>query len=182
MGKQEEQLLEALRNHSRKADQVFVADVTSVNKDEDTIDIDIDGLTVGPVRLRSIIDVQGSRVVVYPAVGSMVLIGRIGNSDELYVQAVGIIDKIMVRIGNMSFEATGEGFKFNDAKHTTANADILKKELNKLSKRVDDILDALKQASPDSASGTFKSTLMPLINTIVDKESFDKVENDKIKH
>lgn len=182
MGKQEEQLLDALRSHSRTADQVFVADVVSVNQDEDTIDIDIDGLEVGPVRLRSIIDSQGNRVVVYPVVGSMVLIGRIGTSDEMYVQAVGIIDKIMIRIGDMSFEATGDGFKYNDATHTTANADILKTQLNKLSKRVDDILNALKSASPDSSTGTWKASLTPLLNAITDKENFGQIEDTKIKH
>lgn len=174
--------MKALRELSRPDDQIMVADVVSVDTNNDTIDIRFDNLELAGVRLRSIIDSQGNRVVVYPAVGSVVLVGRIGASNQMYVQAVGEVDKVLCRIGDMRLQVTEDGFVYNEGKHTTANADILKTELNKLSKRVDDLLDALKQASPDSSTGTFKSSLMPLIAKITNRESFSDIEDEKIKH
>lgn len=182
MGREQEELLRALREHCSSADQVFVADVVSVDETSDTVEINVDGLELSSVRLRSIIDSQGNRVVIYPAVESTVLVGRIGKSNELYVQAVGQVDKVLCRIGDMKLEVTEAGFVYNEGRHTTANADILKSELNKLTKRVDDLLSALNSASPDSSSGTFKSTLTPLLAQITNKENFTDIEDDKVKH
>lgn len=175
-------MLKSLRELCNHGDQVLVADVLSVDAIDDTIDISLDGLQLSDVRLRSIIDSQGNRVVIYPAVGSTVLVGRIGHSSEMYVQAVGIVDKVLCRIGDMKFQITDDGFVYNEGQHTTANADILKSQLNKLSKRVDDLLDALKMAPADSSTGTFKAGLMPMLEKIVDKESFSGIEDNNIKH
>lgn len=182
MGREKEEVLRALRDHCNPGDQVIVADVIQVDQENDTVEISIDGMELSDVRLRSIIDSQGNRVVVYPAVGSTVLVGRIGQSNQLYIEAVGVVDKVLCRIGNMKLEVTEAGFVYNEGRHTTANADILKHELAKLTKRVDDLLNALNQASPDSSTGTFKATLTPLIASIVNKEDFSQIENDKIKH
>jgi len=182
MGREEQELLQALRDHCNPGDQVLVADIVSVDQNNDTVEISVDGMELGDVRLRSIIDSQGNRVVVYPAVGSIVLVGRIGHSNQLYVQAVSEVDKVLCRIGNMKLEVTESGFVYNEGSHTTANADILKSELNKLTKRVDDLLDALNQAAPDSSTGTFKASLTPRLAAIVNKEDFSGIENDKIKH
>lgn len=182
MSREKEELLKALRDHCNPGDQVMVAEVISVSQGEDTVEISLDGLELADVRLRSIIDSQGNRVVVYPAVGSTVLVGKIGHSSQYYIQAVGEVDKVLCRIGDMKLEVTDSGFVYNEGSHTTANADILKKELNKLSKRVDDLLGALNQASPDSGSGSFKASLMPLLARIIHKEDFSHIEDDKIKH
>jgi hypothetical protein len=182
MGRENEELLKALREHCSYGDQVFVAEVASIDEDLDTVVIQVNGLELSSVRLRSIIDSQGNRVVVYPAVDSTVLVGRIGHSNEMYVQAVGVVDKVLCHIGDMKLEVTEAGFVYNEGQHTTANADVLKSELNKLTKRVDDLLNALNQASPDSSSGTFKASLTPLLARITDKENFSGIENDKIKH
>ncbi|MDY0102832.1 MAG: hypothetical protein RBS07_07810 [Lentimicrobium sp.] len=182
MAREEEELLSGLRNLTISDNKIFVGEVTSVDYDKDFVDVDVDGLELGAARLRGIIDSEGNKVVAYPSVGSTVLLGRIGTSNELYVQAVGEVDKVLVRIGKMRLEATDQGFVFNEGKHTTANADILKSELNKLSKRLDDVISALNSASPDSASGSFKGTLVPLLQQITNKESFNQIDDDKIKH
>ena len=71
---------------------------------------------------------------------------------------------------------------YNKGEHTTAKADVLKKELEKMSSRLDSILSALKNASPDSAAGTFKSSLVLLLADIKESEDFSEIENTKIKH
>lgn len=182
MAREEDELLQGLKNLKENDNKIMVGEVKTINYENDTIDVDFDGLIIGPARLRGIIDSGGNKVVAYPCRGSSVLLGRIGASNELYVQAVGEVDKVLVKIGEMKFEATGQGFVFNDGQHTTANADILKSELNKLSKRLDDVISALNAASPDSASGTFKATLSPLLAQITDKESFQQIEDNNIKH
>jgi len=182
MGRENEELLRALRQHCSSGDQVFVADVVSVDENLDTVEIQVNGLELSSIRLRSIIDSQGNRVVVYPAVDSTVLIGRIGHSNEMYVQAVGVVDKVLCHIGDMKLEVTEAGFVYNEGQHTTANADILKSELNKLTKRVDDLLNALNQTTIDAYGGITKASLTPLLAMITNKEDFSGIENDKIKH
>lgn len=182
MGREQEELLKALRDHCSTGDQILVAEVVSVNQSEDTVEISMDGMELADVRLRSIIDSQGNRVVVYPAVGSTVLIGKIGLSSQFYVQAVGVVDKVLCRIGEMKLEVTDSGFVYNEGSHTTANADILKRELNKLSKRVDDLLNALTQALPTTTGGIQKADLTTRLSAIVNKEDFSSIENAKIKH
>lgn len=182
MSRNEDELLSGLKSLKASGNKIFVGDVTSVDYDNDTVDVEINGLEMGSCRLRGIINSDGNKVVVYPSVGSTVLLGRIEDSNELYVQAVSEVDKVLVRLGDMKLEATDQGFVFNEGKHTTANADILKSELNKLSKRLDDVINALNSASPDSSTGTFKASLTGLLAKITGKESFDKIEDSKIKH
>lgn len=71
---------------------------------------------------------------------------------------------------------------YNQGEHTLAKANILKEELGKMSSRIDGIIKALNNASPDSAAGTFKSSLVLLLKEISESEDFSEIENTLIKH
>lgn len=73
--------------------------VTAVDENESTIDgTDIDGLEVFGVRLRAAQDNDDNGITVYPLVGSTVLIGQIGTSDERVVLATTVTSKVHIKV------------------------------------------------------------------------------------
>jgi len=63
-------------------------------------------------------------------------------------------------------------------------ADELKNQLNKLSARVDGIIDALKNSGTAAQDGgaTYKAQIMVMLATLVDKEDFSNLESEKVLH
>ena len=90
--------------------QIISAKVLSVNIDEDTIAVAVDGgLEIDDVRLKSIIK-AGNKLVLRPTVNSTVLIGRIENSDEWVMISPDEIDSMKLIIGDVAFEINQNGF------------------------------------------------------------------------
>ena len=57
-------------------------------------------------------------------------------------------------------------------------------QLNKLSKRVDGIIDALKNAVTGAQDGgaAYKAQIVALLATLIDKEDFSSLESEKVLH
>ncbi len=180
MSKEEDELRRAFMGLTCMS--VIPAKVVAVNEDTATIDVDIDGVEFPDVRLRSIITSSGNRCVAIPSIDSIIHIQAIGKSNHFIVVGFSEISKVIVKIQQTEFIMDESGIVFNSGSNTTAKADILKSELEKLTARVDGIIDALNNASPDSAAGTFKSSLIPMLASIIQKEDFSNIENKKIKH
>lgn len=78
------------------SEQVFPATVKEVNEDEFTCTILFDDeLEYTDVRLRSVIDPEKQGFCFIPKIESMVLVGRIANSDQLFIALFSDIDKII---------------------------------------------------------------------------------------
>ncbi len=180
MSKAEEELRKLLLQITAN-DVLFPAVVTSVNYNDDYCDVSADG-DYTDVNLRAVIDNTGNRVVVYPKVDSVVLCGRITNSNSIYVIQVSEIDKIVIVIGNTNVVLNENEIVFNNGLNTISKADVLHQELDKMSARIDSVINALKNAAADSAGGTFKASLTPLLAAITVKEDFGDIEDEKIKH
>lgn len=60
----------------------------------------------------------------------------------------------------------------------------LKKELAKMSARIDGIINAVKTAAvaPQDGGATFKANMIAFLETLVNKENFAKIENKKVQH
>lgn len=121
-------ILKAARNQIPV--QTRVAKVTSVNEQEMTCDVDVEGLAPRKrVRLRAVISGSGGFVVI-PQVGSYVLIGLIDNKPESCVVV-----------------ATSDVSSY-----------VIKTEQESLKKIIADLIDAINQitvncATPNSPSG-----------------------------
>ena len=77
-------------------EQVFPVTIKEVNEDDFTCTVVFDGeLEYTDVRLRSVIDAGKLGFCFIPKVGSMVQVGRIGNSEQLFVALFSEIDKII---------------------------------------------------------------------------------------
>ena len=60
----------------------------------------------------------------------------------------------------------------------------LKKELAKMTARIDGIINAVKTAavSPQDGGATFKSNMIASLEMLVNKEDFSQIENKKVQH
>ncbi|MFA5727219.1 MAG: hypothetical protein WC886_06230 [Saccharofermentanaceae bacterium] len=123
-------------------------------------------------------------VKLMPVVDDGILIEPVLNSivKVIFSQTVEPFICQYSEIENITIDAKTK-IKFNDGSFGgLTKTKELKTQLNKLTKRVDGVINALNNASPDSSTGTFKSTLTPLLQQITDKEDFSKIENTKIEH
>lgn len=160
--------------------QVLVGKVISVNADEMTCDVDLQGSPdMQDVRIRSVIDSDNSGILIEPAVDSYVLVGLIENRKEsAFICAYGTVDsiKLITDSIHLSGDEFGGLIKINDLVdkiNTIENAvNQLKTEFN-----------AHTHVSPpapttpvNTAPPTVPSTVN-LINTTV-----PELENEKVKH
>ncbi|WP_427193700.1 phage baseplate assembly protein [Treponema denticola] len=60
----------------------------------------------------------------------------------------------------------------------------LKKELAKMSARIDGIISAVKTAAvvPQDGGAAFKANMIGFLETLVNKENFTQIENKKVQH
>lgn len=123
-----------------------------------------------------------------PVKGSMAIIGIINNSAAAYmidceeVEEIEIVDKTgfkwHLKDGNLSINGVGFG--------GLLKAPELKTELDKMTARIDGIMNAINNGIPapgasDGGAGLHTS-IKTALSSIVDNENFGSIENDTIKH
>lgn len=109
------------------------------------------------------------------------------NSVTLTTKSVSVEVKdktVKIDVDGTTVEFDGNTTTFNGGSETMANATDLKKQLEKMSKRIDGIIDAIKNAVaiPQDGGTGLQKTMVTALATIVDKENFDQMIDDKIKH
>ncbi|MBL0144938.1 MAG: hypothetical protein IPP48_03430 [Chitinophagaceae bacterium] len=84
------------------------AKVLSINEDDSTVEVELDGgAQIDDVQLRSIVK-TGNKLVIYPKQNSIVLIASIQKSDEYYVAAVEEVEKIVFVKNDLTATITNE--------------------------------------------------------------------------
>lgn len=109
------------------------------------------------------------------------------NSVTLTTKSVSVEVKdktAKIDVDGTTVEFDGNTTTFNGGSETMANATDLKKQLEKMSKRIDGIIDAIKNAVaiPQDGGTGLQKTMVAALATIVDKENFGQMIDDKIKH
>jgi hypothetical protein len=136
-----EQIREALKQHikAHTGMTTVLATVVSVDEDEMTCELDDDGLAIYDVRLKPVLRTDES-VVMFPAVDSFVLIGRIEDDEEWMLLACEKVDKYRITVDDCVIEMTSEGIKISKA------GESLKNILN-------DLIDAIKALTVPTNTG-----------------------------
>ena len=151
-----------------------------------TCSVRIDELPVTDVRLRAVINTNTEQVLVTPKVGSYVLVVDLSAGDyrDLAVIACSEVSEVNIKIGNTTATINAEGVMFNGG----ANGGMtitpkLVEQLDKMSARIDGIIDAINNGVPVAQDGgvALQTSIKAYLAGIVDKENFDNVENEKIK-
>lgn len=155
-------------------DSVFPAVVSKVDEKAFTCEVKRgDAVSYFNVRLRGLVnpDLKGAALI--PAIGSTVLVCRIGNSNQLFVCQYTEIDKLIFTIGDLSLTCDQDkvellkGDKLSvtaDAESITMKADqaviktttkglTLTKGAAGLKKTLDDLLTAIQQLTVTTGVG-----------------------------
>ncbi len=107
---------------------LFVGTVKAVEGDTCTVD------NYEDVRLNAIIEETDSQFTVYPKVGSKVVIGRLKNTNSMFVIGVSEIEKVIIKIADLVFEM--KDGKFAIKKGNISLNSILDKGFDQLNKAI----------------------------------------------
>lgn len=105
------ELIEALSKINKKEENVIAGIVKEVH-DDNTADVDVDGVMFFNCRLKSISgNLKGIKAK--PAVDSVVLIEKIGGkeSEEYFIAMVSTIDEFLVEIGDKVYKLDSTGHR-----------------------------------------------------------------------
>lgn len=90
--------------------ETFPATVREVDGDRRTCTVEAESVTYEEVLLYAVADAGRRGFCFLPAVGSIVLVSRLGGSNELYVAMFSEVDEVRLSVGDSSFSMTAEGF------------------------------------------------------------------------
>jgi hypothetical protein len=147
---------------------IFPCQVVSV--EGNTCTVDFDGLQLSEVRLSATIDSSVEPIIITPAIGSTVVVVDLsGEMRELCVLLYSSIQSINIMGGH------------NGGLCITPK---LVENLNKLSARVDGIIDALTNSATVAQDGgaAYKTAITTALSTLTDKEDFSAIESTSMFH
>lgn len=141
---------------------------------------------------------QNIGLVNFPAVGSDVVVGFLSPAVAVVLLTTQL-DKAIITIGSTeltlqdgkflldvngtTLEIDGDKTVWNGGSETTANASNLKEELQKMSGRIDAIVNAISSSpvSPMDGGAAYKAAMTTIVKA-PPKEDFSNIIDDKIKH
>lgn len=90
--------------------ETFLATVQDVDSNRRTCRVEVEGVTYHDVLLYAVDDASKGGFCFLPAVGSAVLVSRIGHSNELYVEMFSEVNEVRLTVEDSSFMMNEEGF------------------------------------------------------------------------
>ena len=182
----EEELKRKLKAMFAAPIQVEYAKVFEIDEKEfhATVDVNYCGLETWFVRLQSITGCK-SGVKIWPKIGSVVLVGRIGNSEERLILAYSEIDKIEWKIGDQVLVMTKDGFVINGGE---LGGMIKIEELVNRLNAIENDINNLKQVftswtvTPQDGGGALKTASSSWYQQSLEKSQRDPLEDTKVKH
>lgn len=187
--KLEEVIASAIRKAVVAAIPVVVTEgtVSSVDHERRTCNVEREHKAeLFDVRLNAFLDSGSNVVTIYPKVKSKVLCILIENDKtDAFILSATDIEEVSGEIDGVKVTWTKEGIVFNDGQlGGMVKPAVLKAELDKLTARVDGIINAIKSGVPVAQDGglALQQTVVAALNTLTDKEDFSAIENEKVKH
>jgi len=187
----EEELRRKLKAMFAAPIQVHPGKVVEIDEDAFLATVSINDLNVWFVRMQSISSCD-SGIKIWPKIGSIVLVGRIGNSEERLILAYSEIDKIEAKIGDQVLVMTKDGFVINEGKlGGMIKIEELVNRLNAIENYVNDFKSKFSThyhlcAAPSNPSGTPLGNdpvpSSPIVLLPVEKSQRDPLEDTKVKH
>lgn len=179
MSKIEEQAREAIRKLSAAPEVIFTGKVIELDQEKVTIDVDLlDGRKRFGISLRSIQTDSPDGVTLWPAMDSMVVLARIGNTSNYTLLNADKLDKITWKIGDMSLEVTEQGFVFNNG--TLGETVDISKLVTQL-KRLEDTVSTHQHAYASPTGAAVTTSDPSASQMITPSTSKEDIANEKIK-
>lgn len=184
MTKIAEEIKRKLKDMTEKESVNMIATVKSVDEDNSVCEVEMDGLIYTEVQLKSIMKSSSKGIKVLPAVDSIVIVTRIGASNELFVSMYSEIDKLIFEIDDMSLAMTKDGFVFNggDNKGMVLMPAVVDR-FNLLEKKINDLITVIGGWTPALGDGgtALKAALGAWLSVPLVETADSDIENTQIK-
>lgn len=156
-----------IRKIAKMQPVIVCGNVQQVNEGEMNCIVDID--TEGETIIASlVVGEKQNAIIQVPKIGSMVAVAMVSNIS-----------------GFVIMNEENEKIIINGGKNGgLINIEEIKKQLNIMSNRIDTIINAIKNATPVAQDGgaSMKTSMVARLNTIQEKENFDSMEDERVKH
>ena len=167
----------------------FTAKVVAIDEDNLTVDVATDEAPDAPfynVRLKSIVSAGNLGIVPIPKVDSYVICSLLDRNERtLYTTMVGEIDKLYIDTDAVKIELLDALHLNGDKYEGMVIWEKLQPELDKMSKRIDGIINAIKSGvpAPNDGGTALQTSIKVTLETLQNVESFsDSLINKTIKH
>ncbi len=121
--KEAKELVQVLKGLMLDGSNVIPAVVVSVDKAACTCVVEFDELPIEDVRLRAAVSPGGDGVLLFPKVGSAVLVEKIGSKEDYFITMVSEVEEIKWLVDGCTLNINSTGFKID--KNGVSLADII---------------------------------------------------------
>ena len=166
---------------------VSVGIAKNINGENRTCDIQLnDALTLFNCRLNAIIGNYENNILILPKEGSFVAYALLDDRNtEVLVIGYTEIDKINIKIGDTTIDISNDKIELNGGLlGGLIKIEELKSQLDKMTQRIDGIMNALRNSPTGSSDGgaAYKTAITTALSSITNKENFGNIEDEKITH
>lgn len=165
---QSEEIKQKIRDLFGDEDQIELGKVLEVDEELFTCKVELDeDIIIENVRLRSIVDGEKQGFCFIPKIESLVLVNKLGESNELFVSKFSEVDKLVGSSGEWRFNFDQEKVELAWSDDATTKMTMLEKSVEILSGERKIFVDGEngKIVMNDKAVGSY----MTDINKLVDK-------------
>ncbi len=170
------------------AEQTLLASVLEVNEEERSCRCAYGAVELDDVRLNSIIIDKPSGLVLIPKVGSIVLLGKLGLSNERYIAQYSAVDKLIYKGEKVQLlidDATGEiVFNENRLASFVCNSNALQERLNAIEKDLNVVKDVFAKwvPAPQDGGGALKGSISSWAAQALVETTQDDIKDELIKN
>lgn len=151
------ELLQAFEQLLKRDPNTFVCTVISVDKTKGTCVVeDEDGLEFINVRMSAIIDPVNKTQLLFPAIGSTILVGMIADDiHNLFVVAISELESYQLKVGLTEINIDKEGIE-------------IKKGVESLKALLNELIDEVSLINPSTPANAPKLTILKQrLNTVL---------------
>lgn len=170
------------------AEQTLLATILEVNEDERSCRCAYSTVELDDVRLNSIIIDNPTGLVLIPKVGSVVMLAKIGLSNERYVAQYSAIDKIIYKGENVQLlvdDVAGEiVFNENRLESFICDSNKLQERLNTIESDINTVKNIFKNwtPAPQDGGGALKGSINSWAGQALEETTQDDIKDELIKN
>ncbi len=170
------------------AEQTLLASVLEVNEEERSCRCAYGAVELDDVRLNSIIIDKPTGLVLIPKVGSLVLLGKLGLSNERYIAQYSQVDKLIYKgekVQLMIDDQSGEIiFNENRLSSFICDSNALQERLNMIEKDVNAAKEVFSNwvPAPQDGGGALKGAITSWAGQSLAETTQDDIKDELIKN
>lgn len=177
------EIRELLKRMSMSDDLKF-GECKSVDKASNSCTVEVDGVEYRDVRLSASLSNGLKTSVSFPAQNSLLMIARIGTSQQWKVEMYSELESVLCKIENLEYYFDKDAFVFNGGNNKgLVKVSELVDRLNIIEAKIRDIItwSSSHTHTGVTTGGGTSGTAIPVTGTLIDT-TIEMIENPKVKH